>query len=226
MPKPKPDFDRPTARRRAEISVYSLDDLYECVWEAVENRLDFVKRPEAARFEGSVAAACAQERQSDFPALRHLRSAITIAEQGVLGPVASILRETHDALSWSQNPGYSEASLGHRFMNNYTFGALTGEDVEANGDLPTSGFMLIGPDTEYRAHRHAPREIYLLLTPGTDWQLDRSEWFPVDAGCAVFHDAWQFHAMRTGDSPMLAFAAWLDPGDRRQIRIGHQAADE
>ena len=42
---------------------------------------------------------------------------------------------------------------------------------------------------------------------------------PVDAERAVFHDAWQRHPMRTGDTPMLAFAAWLDPSDRRQIRI-------
>lgn len=199
--------------------MYSLNDLYESVWEAVENRLDFVQRPGPAPFEGNVVAGSAQDNQADFPTLRHLDNAITIAEQGTLGHIASVLRDTHSSLSWSQNPSYSESSLGHRFMNNYAFGALTEEDIDANDDLPTSGFMLIGPDTEYRAHRHAPREIYLLLTPGASWQLDRADWFPVDAGGAVFHDAWQYHAMRTGDSPMLAFAAWLDSGDRREIRI-------
>lgn len=199
--------------------MYSLDDLYESVWEAVEERLDFVKRPRPAPCEESFDADLTQVDQADLPALRHLDDAIGIAEQGTLGQIAAILRHTHALLAWSQNPSYSEASLGHRFMNNYAFGALTQEDADTNAEFPTSGFMLIGPGTEYRAHCHAPREVYLLLTPGARWQLDRADWFPVDAGCAVFHDAWQYHAMRTGDSPMLAFAAWLDSGDRRQIRV-------
>jgi len=199
--------------------VYSLHDLYESVWEAVEDRLDFVKRPRPAPFEGSVSAESAGEHPADLSALRHLDDAIAIAEQGALGRVAVILRHTHALLSWSQNPSYSEASLGRHFMSNYAFGALTEGHAGADDNVPTSGFMLIGPGTEYGAHRHAPREIYLLLTPGASWQLDRADWFPVDAGRALFHDAWQYHAMRIGASPMLAFAAWLDSGDRRKIRI-------
>ena len=77
--------------------------------------------------------------------------------------------------------------------------------------------MLMGPGVTYPGHRHAPREVYLLLTPGTQWRLDEGEWFPVQPGDLLVHEPWQWHAMRTGAEPMLAFAGWLEPGRRRDI---------
>ena len=36
-------------------------------------------------------------------------------------------------------------------------------------------------------------------------------------GDLIFHDSWQMHAMRTGAQPLLAFAGWIEVGDRRAI---------
>jgi len=56
-----------------------------------------------------------------------------------------------------------------------------------------------------------------VLTPGSQWCLDEGDWFDVDAGDLMFPDSWQMHAMRPGEQPLLAFAGWIEAGDRRAI---------
>ena len=61
--------------------------------------------------------------------------------------------------------------------------------------------------------------IYLVLAGDVQWRLDQGAWFDVTAGSLIFHDAWQMHGMRSGGTPMLAFAGWIEPGDRTAIRF-------
>ncbi len=68
-------------------------------------------------------------------------------------------------------------------------------------DALLSGFILIGPGVHYPAHQHAPREIYLLMSPGIRWQLDHGDWFDVDPGDLIFHDSWRVHATKTDKTP-------------------------
>ena len=75
----------------------------------------------------------------------------------------------------------------------------------------------MAPGVTYPGHKHEAREVYLVLTPGTQWRLDEGEWFDVMPGDLIYHDSWQMHAMRTADRPLLAFAAWIETGDRRAI---------
>ena len=79
------------------------------------------------------------------------------------------------------------------------------------------GLLLLGPGVVYPGHHHEPKEVYLVMTPGSQWCLDEGDWFDVAPGDLVFHDSWKMHAMRTRDKPLLAFAGWLDAGDRRGI---------
>ena len=75
-------------------------------------------------------------------------------------------------------------------MQNYAAGLLTGPDAPLACDAPPSGFLLLGPDTDYPAHSHMPREIYLVLTPGREGikhyylkiaskRPGRKEWRPI-----------------------------------------------
>ena len=79
--------------------------------------------------------------------------------------------------------------------------------------------MLMGPDVIYPNHKHGPREFYLVLTPGSQWKLDDDEWFEVNPGDLILHEPWQMHAMKTSDKPLLAFAGWLERGDRKAIEL-------
>ena len=75
----------------------------------------------------------------------------------------------------------------------------------------------MGPRVTYEDHHHGPREFYLVLTPGSHWRLDRGAWFDVSPGELILHEPWQMHAMRTGDQPLLAFAGWVEPGERTAV---------
>lgn len=133
--------------------------------------------------------------------------------------IARLLRQSTSRLIWSQNTSYSEEKLGRRFLDNYVTGILTGPEGNLAREAPCSGFVLLGPETEYPEHCHGPREVYLVVTPGGEWCLDGTDWFSVRPGQVIHHAPWQSHAMRTSREPMLAFAAWLDQGDRRAITI-------
>ena len=45
-------------------------------------------------------------------------------------------------------------------------------------------------------------------------------------GDLIFHDSWQMHAMRTRRQPLLAFAGWIEVGDRRAIGWSRNTEDE
>ena len=156
---------------------------------------------------------------STFPALRHLRSAIELADKHVLADLSRLFAETLHELSWSQNPSYTPENVDNAFLNGYAYAGVGGPDCPVRCAAPRGGFMLMGPNVTYQDHRHAPREVYLVMTPGSEWRLDGGDWFAVAPGDLIFHDAWQMHATRTHDQPMLAFAGWLEAGDRSAIEI-------
>jgi hypothetical protein len=155
----------------------------------------------------------------EFPVLAHLRAALDLARNGELAGLAETFAAAVDAIRWTQNAAYDETRVGRELLDNYAYACLSGPDGPQACEAPLGGYILLAPHMEYARHRHAPREIYLLLTPGARWSLDGGEWFEVEAGELIVHEPWQMHAMRTGDEPLLAFAAWLERGDRGAIEI-------
>ena len=77
--------------------------------------------------------------------------------------------------------------------------------------------MIMGPGVTYPDHHHQPKEVYLVMTPGAQWRLDKGEWFDVSPGDLIYHNSWQMHSMRTTDEPLLAFAGWVETGNRLEI---------
>jgi len=155
----------------------------------------------------------------DFPVLAHLDAALRLARDGELAALAETFAAARGALKWSQNAAYDEDSVGRKLLDNYAYACLSGPDCLQPCEAPLGGYILLGPNFEYPDHNHAPREVYLVLTPGTRWCLDSGEWFDVAVGDLIVHEPWQMHATRTGEHPFLAFAAWLERGERSAIRI-------
>ena len=155
----------------------------------------------------------------DFPVLAHLDAALECARGGVLAGLADAFAAARDDIRWTQNAAYDEARVGRRLLDNYAYACLSGPDGPQACEAPLGGYLLLAPNTQYVDHRHAPREIYLVLTPGARWSLDGGEWFGVEAGELIVHEPWQMHALHTGAAPLLAFAAWLERGDRSAIEI-------
>jgi len=196
-----------------------LEQLNRLTWAAIAARAD---RISGRRVEMPAQIDCtrqdAESRFSDhFPVLDHLDDALALTAQGPLAEIGARFAGVMHQLRWSQNPNYTEANSRRSFLDGYAYAGFSGPDAPLLCAVPRGGLVLLGPRVTYPSHHHAPREVYLVLTPGAQWCLDEGEWFDVEAGELIFHDSWQMHAMRTGAQPLLAFAGWIEVGDRRAI---------
>lgn len=196
-----------------------LEAILDAVWREVEIRPDKVTGTRIVVPPAVPADNAPSESRfaADFPVLRHLNEAIAIAQHYEMAQLARSFGAVAKALAWSQNPSYTEENCDLSFLAGYAYAALSGPEGPVRCAAPRGGFMLMGPDVIYPAHQHAPREVYLILTPGAQWQLEQGDWFDVAPGDLIFHEAWQKHAMRTTAQPLLAFAGWVEPGDRLAI---------
>jgi hypothetical protein len=198
-----------------------LENLIELSWRAVLARQDCrsgrsVSRPPVEPLSvGRLESRFAEE----FPVLEYLDAALDLASNCELSDLASALCPALDQVRWSQNPGYTEANVSRSLLDGYAYAGLSGPDCPLLCEVPRCGYVLLAPGVTYQDHNHEPREAYLVLTPGAQWCLDSGEWFDVHAGDLILHQPWQMHAMRAGDQPLLAFAAWLESGDRKAIQI-------
>ena len=199
--------------------MHTLIELFDRVWDKIEATEPMVKRPQGSWKSQSDTRVASISQLQNFPVFRHLETALAVVEKRGYRRISNLVKQAVDAMVWSQNPSYSEGKLGSHFMKNYVFGQITGPGAAFAHDTPPSGFLLLGTNTEYPAHSHKPREIYMVLTPGGEWQLDGKDWFSVAPGDVIYHAPNQIHAMRTQAKPMLAFGAWLDIGNRNDISI-------
>jgi hypothetical protein len=198
-----------------------LKRLIDDTWTAVEARRDRRSGTAAARpaLEPLERERVDSRPGDDFPVLAHLDEALHLARAGELAPLAASFAAARASIRWSQNASYDETSVGRELLDNYAYACLSGPDCLQPCEAPLAGYILLGPNFEYPDHNHAAREVYLALTPGARWRLDSGDWFEVEAGDLIVHESWQMHATRTGDRPFLAFAAWLERGERSAIRI-------
>ncbi len=195
--------------------------LIELAWDAVLERRDrgsgaAVRRPDT---EPLPERRLESRFDPELPVLACLDSALDLVQRHELAQLGAAMRAMADRLHWSQNPKYDLANVSQEFLDGYAYAGLAGPDCPLQCEVPRCGFLLLGPGVTYIDHQHAPREIYLIMTPGAQWRLDSGEWFDVDAGELILHAPWQMHAMRTAERPLLAFASWLDRGHRDEIRI-------
>ena len=200
---------------------HEIRKLVDLAWQAVEARAAVnggrrVARPAPVALERARREA---RYGKHFQALRELDAALELAQAHALGQLAAGLRGVSGQIHWSQNPVYDESTVGRALLDGYAYAGLCGPDSPIRCEVPRAGFLLMASGVTYRDHRHEPREIYLVMTPGSQWRLDRGKWFDVAPGDLVYHDSLQYHATRSAAAPMLAFVAWLDAGERDRIEI-------
>ncbi|MDJ0778978.1 MAG: dimethylsulfonioproprionate lyase family protein [Gammaproteobacteria bacterium] len=198
-----------------------LEQLIDMAWQAVEARVDITGKRRIRRPPTEALRNPRIESRfgDDFAALAELERALEIAADGELAQLAQGVASALGEFRWSQNASYTEDTVSRELLDGYTYAPLTGPDSPIRCEVPLAGFLLMTAHSHYRDHRHEAREIYLVLTPGSCWSLDSGDWFDVKPGDLIFHDSWQMHAMRTADEPLLAFAAWIESGDRNSIEI-------
>ena len=200
----------------------SFAELYDACWQAVSTRLDRISGQSIAvppRL--PVGNATAGARTADrFAVLDWLDAALELAGRHPLHELAHGLTALSEDLIWTQNAGYSAANTTASFLDGYAYAPIAGPGAPVPVSVPICGFVLMAPGVVYADHQHAPAEIYLVMTPGAQWRLDGAGWFDVRPGDLIRHNPWQLHATRTTDQPFLAFAGWLEAGQRDAIRFG------
>ena len=68
----------------------------------------------------------------------------------------------------------------------------------------------MAPGITYPDHRHPPEEVYIVLSNG-QWRQGSGPWHAPGVGGIVYNPHDIVHAMRSGDSPLLAI--WCLPVD-------------
>lgn len=197
----------------------AIINLLDQTWQAIDGQKDKVTGQTIVVPTKEESATIIRESRfaKEFPVHKFLERALKLAKEHGHSDIANLFGNIANDLRWSQNPQYTEANTPRTLLDGYAYAALSGPEGPIHLAAPRGGYALFGPDVTYPQHKHAPREIYLVLTPGAKWQLDGGEWFDVEPGDLIYHAPWQVHAMKTTTEPMLAFAGWIDSGDRLAV---------
>ena len=145
-----------------------------------------------------------------LPVLDWLDPALdTVRAKGALdNRLLAALAAAADRLSWHQS--YTADEIGDRFLERYGWSELVGPRGPIYSDSFRCGFLVLGPHIEYPSHAHGPQEIYWPLTDASYWQTDTPQWTRGIPHRPIRHPAWMPHAMRTGDTPLVALYLWYD----------------
>lgn len=116
---------------------------------------------------------------------------------GLLTPLRALL----PFLMWSSRK--AGAGEDDRFVTRHLHGLVTGSKATLACSSLTLGIAVLQPDCVYPIHQHPPAEFYLVLSDGQWYREDRGWWRPGRGG-VVLNPPHCLHAMRSGESPLVA----------------------
>lgn len=143
-----------------------------------------------------------------LPVCAYWVQALALARGARPERIAAILRGLTPALGWMQNPNYTEALMGARWLGNYGYVELIGGDGHQLADGVRMGVLMFGPQTLYPPHRHPAEEAYFVLGGTAEWQGGDEPWQAHPPGAVIHHAPGIVHATRTRDEPLLAAYLW------------------
>ena len=141
-----------------------------------------------------------------------VRAAITPRERMLAGALASASPHLRWIAPYQAGEGADDLVTGYAT----TLLSMPGPPPRPGYQAPFAnanvlvGFTLQAPRIFYPLHRHKAPEIYHVISGTAQWQRDGEPWRTRLPGEWLFHASDQGHAMRTGDEPLLAMAAWID----------------
>lgn len=159
--------------RTADANCDQYQAIHDALWRAIEGRKDKsgthqIREPEFVPVEDGYTDG---KLGDNFPVMRHLEATLEIARQHEFSAIVDAFAKVSSELPWSQNPRYTRENGGEGLLNGYAYASLSGPEGPIKCMSPRGGFYLMGPDVFYPAHNHAPREVYLIMTPGCQLSL-------------------------------------------------------
>jgi quercetin dioxygenase-like cupin family protein len=147
---------------------------------------------------------CGQRAPRQLPVCEHLSEALDTARahSEPLAQIADSLSALVPLLFWAPR-----AATGPFASDNWPEGHANATIVGPNGlenrnDLHI-GVSLLAPHVRYPDHKHAPEEVYLVLSRGR-FQHGSSSWFEPGVGGTLYNEPNIKHAMASDDAPLLA----------------------
>ncbi|GIK98573.1 MAG: hypothetical protein BroJett029_27820 [Alphaproteobacteria bacterium] len=147
-----------------------------------------------------------------LPVCRHLAAALAALRGTAMDALAAPVAELASEAFWTQNPNYRRRPPAPGFLDGYGYFVLAGPAdgppafVECTG--LACGLLLLAPGTLYPAHRHPAAELYVPLSGG-EWQRGEGDWRSEPPDAVIRHEPDAMHAMRAGDTPLLAAYLWM-----------------
>jgi hypothetical protein len=143
---------------------------------------------------------------SRLPACSFLADALaTAAAHPGLGVLVDRFAAIEPSLKWTRRPRY-DGTASDNFADGHANAMIVGpHGLEDRTDV-WIGVSLLAPNVRYPDHDHAPEETYLVLSRG-EFQHGDSAWFSPGIGGSFYNEPGIKHAMRSVDTPLLAF--WI-----------------
>jgi len=174
----------------------------------------FAQAPESRRSILDIFAALERSgRERDGPGIRlpvcqHLDTALAI-EAGFpsLRRLIERFKGIEPRLEWRRRTTYDDTA-SENFVDGHANAMIIGPGgLEERSDL-WLGATLMAPNIRYPDHDHAPEEVYLVMSEG-EFQQGEGDWFSPGIGGSFYNVPGIKHAMRSVNTPFLAFWALL-----------------
>ena len=151
----------------------------------------------------------AENTPTRVAACSHLESALSQARAGPdpVPELADAFAAIEPEFAWNRRPGSAE--VAGDFYNSHANAVIVGKGgLEARHDVRI-GVSLVAPDIHYPRHRHAPEELYIVLSPGK-WMQDDNTLSLKRSGDLVHNVPNVWHAMQATKVPLLAiWCLWV-----------------
>ncbi|OQM76337.1 dimethylsulfoniopropionate lyase [Manganibacter manganicus] len=149
---------------------------------------------------------------SRLPVCSFLEGALaTAAAHPDLKALVGRFEAIEPSLTWTNRPKY-DGTASDNFADGHANAMIVGpHGLEDRKDV-WIGVSLLAPNVRYPDHHHAPEETYLVLSQG-EFQHGDSPWFSPGIGGSFYNEPGIRHAMRSLDTPLLAFWILLEAID-------------
>jgi hypothetical protein len=142
------------------------------------------------------------------PVKRCFTEIVSSPESPALSLFLTTVQALEPAAHWQQNSSYEGKACRQNFLDNYGYFSLVGNQGFFSSSSLLLGFLLLGPNTHYPAHKHPAEELYVPLSGTALWQQEGRDPTPQRPGSFVFHASEEAHAIETQSEPLLACYIW------------------
>ncbi len=143
---------------------------------------------------------------ASLPLVRQLPHLLEGVTQELLQPLVQPVQVVAEALPWSRF--YQRYGLTENFIDNFAVAEVISPDGPVLSKNMIMFLFLLGAETVYPTHWHAPEEIYFILSGNPEYQIGNKTWQPRQPGDLVHLPPFVPHAIRTGDEAMLVLQVW------------------